>query len=64
MPRRARPVSAGPKANKGKRSSMTPSKVKNPEKLKDPKYALALHIARMRRERRAGGSPAPMPPMR
>jgi hypothetical protein len=35
-------------------------KIKNPERLKDPKYALALHIARARRERRGGKAPLPM----
>ena len=37
-----------------------PPKIKNPEKLKDPKYALALHLARVRLERRGGRAPLTM----
>jgi hypothetical protein len=55
---------AGRSQQNGNRGPKAPAKIQNPEKLKDPKYALALHIARMRRERRAGMPPGPMPPMR
>ena len=55
---------AGKSQQNGSRGPKAPAKIQNPEKLKDPKYALALHIARMRRERRAGMPPGPMPPMR
>jgi hypothetical protein len=64
MPKKVSPKSAQPRPTRAKRPSMTPSEIKNPEKLKDPKYALALHIARMRRERGRGMPPGPMPPMR
>jgi hypothetical protein len=43
----------------GQRGKKAPPKIPNVEKLKDPKYALALHIARQRRERRGV-----TPPMR
>ena len=52
-----------PQQNARRAPKVTP-KIQDPEKLKDPKYALALHIARMRRERRAGMPPSSMPPMR
>jgi hypothetical protein len=55
---------AGRPQQSGRRTSTAPAKVKHPEKLKDPKYALALHIARARRERRAGMPTGPMPPTR
>ena len=42
------------------RSKKAAPKIENPEKLKDPKYALALHIARARRDRRGGRAPLPV----
>jgi hypothetical protein len=41
-------------AGKVRRVQKPPVKIQNAEKLKDPKYALALHLARSRRERRGG----------
>ena len=55
---------AGRSQQNGNRGSKAPARIQSPEKLKDPKYALALHIARMRHERRAGMPSGPMPPMR
>jgi hypothetical protein len=61
MARKISPPSARPRLTKATRPSLAPSEIKNPEKLKDPKYALALHIARMRRERRTGRPLGSMP---
>ena len=57
---------AGRSQQNGSRGPKAPAKIQNPEKLKDPKYALALHIVRQRRARRGGGMPPGMPsaPMR
>jgi len=48
------------------RAPKAPAKIQNPEKLKDPKYALALYIAHQRRTQRAGVMPQgkPSSPMR
>jgi hypothetical protein len=45
-------------AGRTSRTAKKPPTIPNAEKLKDPKYALALHVARKRRERQ--GPPAPM----
>jgi hypothetical protein len=48
---------AGRPQQNGNRGPKAPAKIQNPEKLKDPKYALALYIVRQRRAQRGGGIP-------
>ena len=61
MPRKPSPVNASQRRT---REGKPPAEIQNPEKLKDPVYALALHVARMRRERGLNAPPGSMPPMR
>lgn len=49
---------AGRPVRNGQRSPKIPPSIPNVEKLKDPKYALALYIARQRRERQGPTAPA------
>ena len=49
---------AGRPVRNGQRGPKTPPSIPNVEKLKDPKYALALYIARRRRERQGPTAPA------
>ena len=54
MPKKESLKSVQARPTRVNRSPMMPSEIKDLEMLKDPKYVLALHIARIRLERRRG----------